>query len=221
MSTDARVIQVLKEAATKAFSDLRAAHSGEQFYAFALYTDDDAAGIAPAANTEGALAERLAQYKFKNPLDVLSVRWNTGEWKFAMVGAEHFGPSDALLAEVEKAAGTFKKYRQRVFDAMIGALAALDREGFFGVGADRERATLLCAVTDADKAGEQFSERSIRELNPPSVIAAYEDAWKKAESAPRVDGGPPCPKCGQPLRTAKAQQCFKCGAKWHGQSAPK
>jgi hypothetical protein len=27
--------------------------------------------------------------------------------------------------------------------------------------------------------------------------------------------GPPCPNCGEPLRTFVAQQCFKCGADWH------
>ena len=27
--------------------------------------------------------------------------------------------------------------------------------------------------------------------------------------------GPPCPKCGEPLRTEKAKQCLKCGADWH------
>ncbi len=25
----------------------------------------------------------------------------------------------------------------------------------------------------------------------------------------------PCPKCGEPLRTALAKQCFSCGADWH------
>ncbi len=28
--------------------------------------------------------------------------------------------------------------------------------------------------------------------------------------------GPPCPYCGRPLRTDKAQQCLECGADWHG-----
>jgi hypothetical protein len=27
--------------------------------------------------------------------------------------------------------------------------------------------------------------------------------------------GPPCPLCGKPLRTKKAEQCFECGADWH------
>ena len=31
--------------------------------------------------------------------------------------------------------------------------------------------------------------------------------------------GPPCPYCGKPLRTKKAQQCLECGADWHGQPA--
>lgn len=29
----------------------------------------------------------------------------------------------------------------------------------------------------------------------------------------------PCPACGKPLRTRKAQQCFKCGADWHAERA--
>jgi hypothetical protein len=30
--------------------------------------------------------------------------------------------------------------------------------------------------------------------------------------------GPPCPQCGKPLRTNKAQQCLECGADWHKKS---
>lgn len=29
--------------------------------------------------------------------------------------------------------------------------------------------------------------------------------------------GPPCPFCGEPLRTEKAKQCLNCGADWHNQ----
>ena len=29
----------------------------------------------------------------------------------------------------------------------------------------------------------------------------------------------PCPHCGAPLRSERAQQCLECGANWHGQPA--
>lgn len=38
-------------------------------------------------------------------------------------------------------------------------------------------------------------------------------------ASPRHAGGPPCPKCGKPLRTALARQCFLCGAKFDGPPA--
>ena len=37
---------------------------------------------------------------------------------------------------------------------------------------------------------------------------------KHAMMPPRLDG-PPCPYCGEPLRTARAKQCRKCLMDWH------
>src|SRR5262245_33819108 len=31
----------------------------------------------------------------------------------------------------------------------------------------------------------------------------------------RRESGPPCPQCGEPLRTPMAKQCVNCGADWH------
>ena len=39
-------------------------------------------------------------------------------------------------------------------------------------------------------------------------------APKKIRPAPEPPSS--CPKCGRPLRSAEAQQCFRCGADWHG-----
>jgi hypothetical protein len=209
----------LKRAAKAAITDLRAAHPDETIYAFALYTDDDVRGVWPAANTEEAFAEAVARYNFNDERNNAGIRFSTGEWKYEGFGREHFGQShDAVTAMAEEHADGFPRFRQQILDVMVEVLAALDADGVFGRGPERERITLLCAVTDADEFAEEFQERSIRMLNPPAVVASYE-ATRKQATGPRKYNGPPCPNCGQPLRTAKAQQCFICGAKWHGRSA--
>ena len=37
---------------------------------------------------------------------------------------------------------------------------------------------------------------------------------------PAREVGPPCPYCGLPLATSKAQQCFQCGMDWHNPENP-
>src|SRR6185436_1685591 len=41
------------------FTEIREKHPNEKFYAFALYTDDDAITVCDAANTEEALRRQL------------------------------------------------------------------------------------------------------------------------------------------------------------------
>jgi hypothetical protein len=45
----------------------------------------------------------------------------------------------------------------------------------------------------------------------PTDIAVHQGLHSQLD-----EQAPPCPCCGKPLRTAKAQQCFECGANWHG-----
>lgn len=85
-------------------------------------------------------------------------------------------------------------------------------------------AAVVASPTDLDALYDERHDLLVTELysaarplGPTEAVAAYDATWAEA-NAPRT-GGPPCPKCGQPLRTAKAQQCFKCGAKWHGRQA--
>ena len=61
----------------------------------------------------------------------------------------------------------------------------------------------------------------VRIVNPARL---YENPWggeggegKGQEKLPakKTDAGPPCPYCGQALRTAFAKQCRHCGMDWH------
>ena len=209
----------LSLAVRAAVTALRNAKPDEAFYAFALFTDDDAAGVSLAANSEEGFARTVARYNFKDERENVGLRWYTSEWEYKGFGLEHFSAFDAAIESTKPASEReFKAYRKRMLSLMVDVLAGLDAEHFFGEGVQRERVTLLCAITDADSAGEKYQEQSIRKLNPPAVVAGYQ-VWLRKLSEPQVNKGPPCPKCGKPLRTAKAQQCFLCGAKWHGQSA--
>jgi hypothetical protein len=67
----------------------------------------------------------------------------------------------------------FARHRQQVFQLMIDVLADMDADGLFGRGAERERVTLLCSVTDPDDP-MALLDRSVRTLNPPPVVARYE-----------------------------------------------
>jgi hypothetical protein len=167
----------LKAAATAAIGELRAAHPGDHFYAFALYSDEDFTGISPAANTEEHLAKRTADYKYTKPAEVNYLRWSTSEWAFEGFGDKHFKPSyDATMAVRHPPEGDdepFPQYRRRMSQLMIDVLADLDADGLFGRGAERERVTLLCSVTDADDPFELL-DRSVRALNPPPVVARYQ-----------------------------------------------
>jgi len=219
MSTDLDHLMVcLKQATRSAVTDLVAAFADERFYAISLYTDGDVVGIQFAANSEARLAETVARYRFRDARSIAGLRFSKGEWGYEGFGQEHFIPVGAFLSTLGQAhpdRKSFATLRERIHGLMIETLAALDSEVFFRRGPHRERLTLLCTVTDANRAGERFQDRSVRALNPPAVVAEYRATQKQATSS-KYSGGPPCPHCGKPLRTAQARQCFLCGARWHG-----
>jgi hypothetical protein len=235
----------VKSAALAAVRDLLAARSDETFYAFALYTSDDASSISLAANSEEGLARVKAKYAQSGRVEESYLRWSTSEWAYEDAGVDHFFAINQVLREAAygdvhgRKFEPFETFQTWVLEIMVQTLRSLDSEGVFGRGKDRYQITLMCAMTDADASGEDYNEQSVRQLNPPLVVEAFLSvrhtpppvvgpknavrfsatpeyaATQKARNAARRDEGPPCPKCGLPLRTAKAKQCFKCGAKWH------
>lgn len=222
MSPDSDRLRIaLGQAVRSAVSELLSAHPREVFYGFALFTDDDVTSIQLAANSDAGLEEAVARYGLKDPRSIAGIRFSTGEWRYEGFGEGHFRPANESLSRLQPTTVDRKHataFRRAVMTSMVAALADLDVDGTFGRGSERDGITLMCAVTDATKAGEQYQDRSVRKLNPPAVVAAYE-ATMKAARAPKWSSGPPCPSCGNPLGTPLAKQCFLCGETWQGDPA--
>ncbi|MDQ2730232.1 MAG: DUF4303 domain-containing protein [Armatimonadota bacterium] len=174
----------IKEAAKKAFTAVRAEHPNEHFYAFALYSDDGAMTVEPAANTQEGMERKAKEYGY-NPIPPW-FPWLIGEWAYEGEGGENFLKVYELLETEEDFdeddSEEFEALRTRVFESMIRALEDLEKEHFFGAGSAREAITLFCSISDSDDAG-QLENESARRLNPPSV---YEKFLNRLESG----GGP-------------------------------
>ncbi len=179
----------IKEATRRAFDAVRAQHLDETFYAFALYSDDSAMTVCPAANTEegcdrcvtryradGWYAEAIASHGITFDEEMSTFRWSTAEWAYECEGSEQFGAVYELVNvegryDDEDPEG-FVNFKGRVFASMVMGLRDLDAEGYFGTGEARQRVTLLCSVSDSWCA-VWLEEESARRLNPPAVFEAF------------------------------------------------
>src|SRR5690606_1777673 len=81
----------IRDAARHVFTRLRGQHPDETFYAFALYTDDGAMTVVPAANSEEGLAAALEKAQ-ADPEERSYYRWATAEWAYEAYDPDgHFG----------------------------------------------------------------------------------------------------------------------------------
>jgi hypothetical protein len=169
--------QAITKAARDTFKAARDSRPGERFYAYALYTDDDATGPVPAANTVQAVDRAIKRYasRGQKPPNPAYLRYDPAEW--VCVGAK---AGDKDWRAVWEMSDTLSKddriklpeRRKNLLRVMQLSLAELDREGFFGVGAEREGVALMLWIIDSADA-EEVRQRSIRELNPPAVYNRF------------------------------------------------
>jgi hypothetical protein len=173
-------------AARNAFDDLRKAHPDEEFYAYALYTDSDAGTVCPAANSLREFAKAVSQESDLSAADLAYYKWATSEWAYEFGKASYFKEISAqlmasvLALENQANHATFKR---NVAASMTGALKKLDADGFFGVGAEREKLVLFISVTDDDSA-ESVENESARLLNPKSAYERFALRYEGRESLP-------------------------------------
>ena len=163
---DAPLLQSLLVTATRqAVAALRAAHPGQHFNAYALYSDDSAMTISLLANSREALATAE---------DENEMLWNPGEWQFDEGGA-YFDSAYRLLLQAHRELPfevAFDVFRDSAFEAAIAALAQLAAEGLFGTGVEREDTLLLFEVSDSEEL-----DGVLERLNGPAMVARLAE-WK-------------------------------------------
>jgi hypothetical protein len=92
---------------------------------------------------------------------------------------------------------------QQTLDAEAGALRGmLDALGTPPTGDSQQHQSLLVAVSSR----EHIDVPSDVIERVGNIYRAF--GWRSSK---------PCPHCGAPLRSERANQCFECGADWHGQ----
>lgn len=143
----------VEHAFASAWEQLRARAPRDRFYAFGAWAGAGTEVVA-VANTEQALRGAAA-----------GARWHPPAWGLRAVVCRHGGP------------GVEPAERARRLAACARALRALDAEGRFGVGEERER--LVVSVFTAGAAPEEVVAVA-RGLNPPAVVARLRDELRVA-----------------------------------------
>ena len=173
----ARVRSAIREAARRAWTELRREHP-ESYYYFGLWTTPLAHRPAPTALSVEGLRRTVADYDARGiPVTEDELRWAENDSPFDLYG-------DAGFAEVEDLFDTFgnpyerpRAVNEALFEAIAGALADLDADGFFGTGPDRDAVVVNVTMPGHDEAEDLLE--SARALNPPTALARYEADWSE------------------------------------------
>ena len=110
--------------------ELKANHGQSNFYSFALYSDSEAASVAPSANTKDYLNELTND----DPSDATYYKWSPGEWQFEGVGAKHFNEISKelfFLSSKANSSSEKSKHRNIIFNCIVEALINVHQSGFF------------------------------------------------------------------------------------------
>ncbi|AYZ10845.1 DUF4303 domain-containing protein [Chryseobacterium arthrosphaerae] len=121
--------QRIEDAAKKAFLEMYEKHGREKIYSFALYSDEGAMTVCPAANT-------LEMLETTEDDDALYYKYEPAEWAYEMEGADdEFNAIGTLLrtelSRHDEDDEWFEDFQARLYSACIEVLEKLKNEDFF------------------------------------------------------------------------------------------
>jgi hypothetical protein len=160
---------LIKEATKQAFIEIFNKHNKEDVYSFALYSDEGAMTVCPAANTMNHLLqtdeEDRTYYKF-DPV----------EWKYEGQGADALFDKicDLVRSEVlqnEDDEIWFISFKKKLYDTCIDVLTSLKTEDFFKSIAGKD-IFLIFTVTE-----HEFKKSEIKKIITQLNENPYKDEY--------------------------------------------
>lgn len=148
--------QQIENAAKKAFLEVYEKHGAEGVYGFALYSDEGAMTVCPAANTMKAM-------EMADEEDALYYKFEPAEWTYEMEGAdkEFDDICTQLRAELNKHDDDdqwFEGFQSKLFSTCIEVLEKLKSENFFTKITGKD-IFLIFTVSDYE-----FEENELKDL---------------------------------------------------------
>ncbi|CAN7570082.1 DUF4303 domain-containing protein [Caulobacter sp. LjRoot300] len=165
------ISEELRSASLAAVKGLLSKHEREHIYALALFTSDDGANVALAANTEEGYqahltAEAEDEDEPNSPEDEIYYRWASGEWVVEGWDRSAFSRVNALLEQQEES--DFDSYFDHLVEAMTTALVATKA----ALGERLADVTAFVTVTDSD-AAEEIENASASRINAADLASRF------------------------------------------------
>lgn len=167
--------ETVREACRRAWTELRHACPDETFYYYGLWTTVALHHPAPTASSVEGLQRIVAEAATQTRpwAAERELRWSESDSPYDLFGHdEFFGQVERLFTDLGDPYELSDELRTALTNALAGALADLDQEGFFGAGAARE--SVVINLTFPGGEDEADAVARARHLNPPSALQQYE-----------------------------------------------
>ncbi|MFI6289080.1 DUF4303 domain-containing protein [Streptomyces sp. NPDC051018] len=168
-----RIRGSVREASRRAWTAPRRARPAESFSSYGLWPAGVLHRPAPTACSSEGPARVSADYAGRGAgAGADDLRWSGADSPYDLFGDEHFAAAAALFADLGDPYERPEEVNGALLRALVGALADLDREGFFGTGSERHR-----VVVNVPLPGDEDEESMVaraRGLNPVPARRRYE-----------------------------------------------
>ena len=161
----------------KAWQEARASLPNEHFYLYGIETDADAVVLTPFCNTLEQFARECEDDDFEAESEF--DKWVVDQESVLYgAGADHTRElqdevNQFVFLDEPEPEGAADERRDQLMLVFESALIALDQEGFFGSGEDRDNVVLKIEIVDADEEEWDFMVALMKRINPPKSLERF------------------------------------------------